>query len=48
MHLLVKAPKGMTGGRALLDLEADVLVSSARVPMTLWRKQEQDPDHTSP
>ena len=26
MYLLVKAPKGMTSGRALLDLEADVLV----------------------
>jgi hypothetical protein len=26
MSLLVMAPKGMTGGRALLDVEADVLV----------------------
>jgi len=41
MHLLVKAPKGMTSGRALLDLEADVLVRGARLPVILWRKQEQ-------
>jgi hypothetical protein len=44
MYLLVKAPRGMIGGRALLDLEADVLVRNARVPVTLWRKQEQEPN----
>lgn len=41
MYLLVKAPKGMTSGRALLDLEADVLVRGVRLPVTFWRKQEQ-------
>lgn len=43
MHLLVKAPKGMTSGRALLELEADVLVRGVRLPVTFWRKQEQEP-----
>jgi len=42
MHLLVKAPKDMTNGRALLDLEADVLVKGVRVPVTFWRKQKQE------
>jgi hypothetical protein len=42
MYLLVKAPKGMTGGRALLDLEADVLVRGVRLPVTFWRKQDQE------
>src|SRR6267154_2472336 len=41
MYLLVKAPKGMTSGRALLDLEADVLVRGVRLPATFWRRQEQ-------
>jgi hypothetical protein len=41
MHLLVKAPKGMTSGRALLELEADVLVREVRLPVTFWRKREQ-------
>jgi hypothetical protein len=41
MYLLVKAPKGMTGGRALLDLEADVLVRGVRLPVVFWRQQEQ-------
>jgi hypothetical protein len=41
MHLLVKAPKGMTSGRALVDLEADVLVRGVRLPVTFWRQQEQ-------
>jgi hypothetical protein len=41
MHLLVKAPKGMTSGRALLEMEADVLVRGVRLPVTFWRKQEQ-------
>ena len=44
MHLLVKAPKGMTSGRALLDLEADVLVGGVRLPVVFWRKQEQAPE----
>jgi len=42
MHLLVKAPNGMTSGRALLELEADVLVRGVRLPVTFWRKQEQE------
>jgi hypothetical protein len=41
MHLLIKAPKELTSGRALLDLEADVLVRGVRLPVTIWRKQEQ-------
>jgi hypothetical protein len=41
MFLLVKAPKGMTSGRALLELEADVLVRGVRLPVTFWRRQEQ-------
>lgn len=43
MYLLVKAPKGLASGRALLELEADVLVRGVRLPMTFWRKQEQEP-----
>lgn len=42
MHLLVKAPKGMASGRALLELEADVLVRGTRLPVTIWRKQAQE------
>ncbi len=41
MYLLVKAPKGLTSGQALLELEADVLVRGARLPVTFWRRQEQ-------
>jgi hypothetical protein len=41
MYLLVKAPKSMTSGRALLDVEADVLVRGVRLPVTFWHKQEQ-------
>ena len=41
MHMLVKAPKGMTSAKVLLELEADVLVRGTRLPVTLWRKQEQ-------
>jgi hypothetical protein len=41
MYLLVKAPKGMTSGRALLELEADVLVRGARLSVVFWRQQEQ-------
>jgi len=41
MHLLVKAPKGMTSGRAFLELEADVLVRGVRLPVVFWRQQEQ-------
>ncbi len=41
MYLLVKAPKGQTSGRALLDLEADVRVGEARLPAIFWRQQEQ-------
>jgi len=44
MHLLVKAPKGMTSGRALLELEADVLVRGVRLPVLIWRKQQQVPE----
>ena len=41
MYLLVKAPKRLTSGRALLDLEADVLAQGVRLPVTFWRQQEQ-------
>ncbi len=41
MYLLVKAPKGMVTGRVLLDLEADLLVRQSRLPVVLWRQQEQ-------
>jgi hypothetical protein len=44
MYLLVKAPKGMTSGRALLDLEADVLVRGVRLPVAFWSKREQEPE----
>ena len=44
MYLLIKAPKGTTSGRALLELEADVLVRGVRLPVTLWRKLEQEPE----
>ena len=43
MYLLVKAPKGVTSGRAILELEADVLVRGVRLPVTFWRKHEQEP-----
>ncbi|HEX4208725.1 MAG TPA: hypothetical protein VHZ51_31890 [Ktedonobacteraceae bacterium] len=42
MYLLVKAPKGQASGRAILELEADVLVRGVRLPVTFWRRQEQD------
>jgi hypothetical protein len=42
MHLLVEVPKGMTSGRALLELEADVLTKNGILPATLWRKREQE------
>jgi hypothetical protein len=41
MYLLIKAPKGLTSGRALLDLEADVLVRGVRLPVVFLRKQGQ-------
>jgi hypothetical protein len=41
MYLLIKASKGLTSGRALLDVEADVLVRGVRLPVTFWRQQEQ-------
>ena len=41
MYLIVKAPKGMTSGRALLELEADVLVRGVRLSVVFWRQQEQ-------
>lgn len=41
MYLLVKAPKGLISGQALLELEADVLVRGVRLPVTFWRRQEQ-------
>jgi hypothetical protein len=40
MYLLIKAPKGMVGGQALLDLEADVLLRGVRLPALLWRQRE--------
>jgi hypothetical protein len=41
MYLLIKAPKGMTSGQALLELEADVLIRGSRMAAKLWRRQEQ-------
>jgi hypothetical protein len=41
MYLLIKAPKGLVSGQALLDLEADVLLRGVRLPAMLWRQQEQ-------
>jgi hypothetical protein len=41
MYLLVKAPKGLASGRALLELDADVLVKGARLSAVFWRQQEQ-------
>ena len=43
MYLLIKAPKGLTSGRALLELEADVLVRGVPLPVIFWRKQDQEP-----
>lgn len=37
MYVLVKAPKGMVRGQALLELEADLLVGQSRLPAVLWR-----------
>ena len=41
MYLLVKAPKALTSGRALLELDADVLVKGARLSVVLRRQQKQ-------
>jgi hypothetical protein len=41
MYLLIKAPKGLTSGQALLNLEADVLVRGVRLPVVFWHRQEQ-------
>jgi hypothetical protein len=41
MYLLVKAPKGLTSGQALLELEADVLIQGSRVAAKLWHQPDQ-------
>jgi hypothetical protein len=41
MHLLVKAPKGMTGGHVQLELEADVLVKGTHLSAVLRHQQKQ-------
>lgn len=41
MYLLVKAPKGLASGQALLELNADVLVKGTRLPVVLRHQQEQ-------
>lgn len=41
MYLLVKAPKGLTGGQALLELEADVLIRGSGMAAKLWRQPDQ-------
>ena len=42
MHLLIEAPKGMTSGRALLELDADIQTKNGLLPATIWRKREQE------
>lgn len=41
MYLLVKAPKGMKGGRVLLELEADILIKGTRLSVVLRPQQKQ-------
>jgi len=41
VYLLIQAPKGLTSGQALLDLEADVSVRGSLMAVTLWRKKEE-------
>lgn len=45
MHLLAKAPKGMGGVRAILDLAADVRVRGTRLPALVIRNREQAQEH---
>jgi hypothetical protein len=39
MYLLIKVPKGLTSGQALLELEADVLVRGTHMAAKLWHQQ---------
>jgi hypothetical protein len=41
MYLLLKVPKGMAAGKALLDLDADLIIRNSRLPAVIWRQQEQ-------
>jgi hypothetical protein len=45
MHLLVKAPKGMPSGQAILDLAADVLVRGSRLPVLVFRNRKEAEAH---
>ena len=42
MHILVKAPKGMTRGEAVLDLAADLLVHGVGLPALLPPSRERE------
>ena len=41
MYLLVKAPKGVISGQALLELEADVLIRGSLLAAKLWHQPDQ-------
>lgn len=41
MHLLLKAPKGMASGRALLDMTADVRVRGSLLPVLVRRDRKE-------
>jgi hypothetical protein len=45
MHLLVKAPKEMPSGQAILDLAADVLVRGSRLPVLVLRNRKEAEAH---
>ena len=45
MHLLVKAPKGMPSGFALLDLAADVRLRGSLLPVLLRRERKELETH---
>lgn len=45
MHLLVKAPKGMPSGQAVLDLAADVEVRGSRLPVLVFRNRKEAEAH---
>ncbi len=45
MHLLVKAPRGTSPVRAILDLSADVRVRDVRLPVLGLRDKEKARDH---
>jgi len=45
MHLLVKTPKGMTSGKAVLDLAADVTVRGSRLAVLAFRDRKKAEAH---